>query len=147
MRTQRNCDHISIGDPYLVFWSNPTTREGYNLQVCGLQRAFYTKPHALLWEVDTQSRGDGERGPLVTVCLVKCPVLGSGRMGQHMWLWLGYSQRRYPDSISSGEKRDAENNADWQWSENHCWLRSPCPRWDRQHRPHRSPSGPRYPVE
>lgn len=105
VRTQRSCDHISIGEPHSLLWSDPTSREGYSLQGCGLRRAFDTRPHALLREVDTQSSGVGERGPLVTVCLVKCPVLGSGHMGQHMWLWLGNGQRRYPDSISSGEKK------------------------------------------
>lgn len=48
-------------------------------------------------------------------CLGKCWELGSGCVGQHGWPGLGYSQRRYSDSISSGEKKDAENkDVDWQ---------------------------------
>lgn len=107
----------SQSDLHSLLWSDPAIKESYNLWVCGLQRAFYTTPHALLWELDTQSRGDGERGSLVTVeSSALC-------LGQDVWLQLEYSQRRHPSSISSPEGKDAEtNDTEWRWPENQCRL-------------------------
>lgn len=45
----------------------------------------------------------------MTIYLVKSPVLGSGCVGQLMWPWLGYSWRRYPDSIFRAQIREVHS--------------------------------------
>ena len=142
VRTERRCDCVSARPAFAIMeWPSHQGK----LQPLGmwLQRAFsmnvMLSSGSQTHEAEAVGKGDLRR-LLSEAPYASVRPCGSARVAA-AWMQPEEAPWFY---LQSRRKRCREHDTGWQWSENQHWLWSPCSRWDRRCRIHRSPQGSRY---